>query len=224
MSDYLKICYGEKNRPYTDYPEKLANYLFEQCKMKDKSNLLEIGCGRGEILRHFKKLGLEVEGIDLSPESPNFNKDINVTVMNIETEKLPYADNYFDIVYSKSLLEHLIDPDKFMKEVYRVLKPDGILLTLVPDWESNYKIYFDDYTHKTPFSKLSLEHILAIHNFEKINVYKFRQLPLLWKYPKLNYISAIIAPFVPVRTKIKFLRWSRELMLIGIARKSKKEN
>mgnify|MGYP005991855427 FL=1 len=217
MSDYLKVCYGEENRPYTSYPEKLAKYLYDKYKMKNKNNLLEIGCGRGEILKSFKNFGLEVEGVDLSTEAREFNKNIKVQVLDIENDILPYPSNSFDIVFSKSVLEHLSNPDRYMKEAFRVLKPKGILLTLVPDWESNYKIYFDDYTHKTPFSKLSLEHILKINDFKEVNVYKFRQLPLLWKYPKLNYLSAMIAPFVPVRTKIKFLRWSRELMLISVA-------
>ena len=224
MNDYLKICYGENYRPYTDYPEKLASYLYDKCNMKDKNSLLEIGCGRGESLKNFKKLGLDVQGVDLSPEAQNFNKDINIQVVDINKNSLPFPDNSFDIVFSKSVLEHLSDPDNYMKEAYRVLKHDGVILTLVPDWESNYKIYFDDYTHKTPFVKLSLEYILALHNFKDVDVYKFRQLPLLWKYPKLNYISAMIAPFVPVRTKIKFLRWSRELMLVSIARKLDKGN
>jgi SAM-dependent methyltransferase len=219
MSDYLKVVYSEENTPYTEYPMKLAAYLFDAFSMKEKSNLLEIGCGRGEMLRNFKKLGLDVQGIDLSPEAPSFHEDIEIKVANVEEEKLPYEDNSFDIIYSKSVLEHFYYPERYMKEAFRVLKPNGILLTLVPDWESCYKIYFDDYTHRTPFSKIGLEDILKIHNFQDVHVYKFRQLPLLWKYPKLNFISDIIAPFVPVRTKTKFLRWSRELMLVSSATK-----
>lgn len=219
MSDYLKVVYSEENTPYTEYPEKLARYLYDAFNMKNKTTLLEIGCGRGEMLRNFKELGLVVEGIDLSPEAPSFNKDINIQVGNVEEERLPYPDNSFDIVYSKSVLEHFHYPERYMKEAFRVLKPDGLILTLVPDWESCYKIYFDDYTHRTPFSKIGLEDILKIHGFKDVHVYKFRQLPLLWKYPKLNFLSSTIAPFVPIRTKNKFLRWSRELMLVSIARK-----
>ncbi len=219
MSDYLKVVYSEENRAYTDYPKKLAKYLFDTFTMKSKTTLLEIGCGRGEMLSNFKDLGLNVQGIDLSPEAPSFQQNITIKVANIEEKKLPYEDNSFDIIYSKSVLEHFYYPERYMKEAYRVLKPGGILLTLVPDWESNYKIYFDDYTHRTPFTKVSLEDILKIHNFKDVNVYKFRQLPLLWKYPKLNYISNLIAPFVPIRTENKFLKWSRELMLISYATK-----
>lgn len=219
MSDYLNIVYSEENTPYTDYPQKLAKYLFDSFEFKQNQTMLEIGCGRGEMLRNFKNLGLDVFGVDLSPEAPKFNKDIEINVCDVENSTLPYKDNSFDIIYSKSVLEHFYYPERYMKEAYRVLKPKGKILTLVPDWEANYKTYFDDYTHRTPFTKTSLEDILKIHNFQDIFVYKFRQLPILWKYPKLNIISALIAPFVPVRTKNKFLRWSRELMLISIARK-----
>ncbi|MEA1956698.1 MAG: class I SAM-dependent methyltransferase [Campylobacterota bacterium] len=219
MSDYLNVVYSEENTPYTDYPKQLAKYLFDAFEMKRNHKMLEIGCGRGEMLRNFKELGLDVKGIDLSPKAPEFNKDIDIKVGNVEEEKLPYEDNSFDIVYSKSVLEHFYYPERYIKEVYRVLKPKGLILTLVPDWEANYKTYFDDYTHRTPFTSVSLNDILEIHNFKDVNVYKFRQLPLLWKYPFLNYFSAAISPFIPVRTKIKFLRWSRELMLISSARK-----
>ncbi len=217
MSDYLKVVYHEENIPYTTYPKKLAKYIFDIFNMQDKTTMLEIGCGRGEMLLNFKELGLLVQGIDLSPEAPSFQKDIDIKVGNVEEERLPYDDNTFDIVYSKSVLEHFYYPEKYMKEAYRVLKQNGIIVTLVPDWESCYKIYFDDYTHRTPFTAISLEDILKIHNFRNVNVYKFRQLPLLWKYPRLNYISNIVAPFVPVRTKNRFFRWSRELMLISYA-------
>ena len=77
------------------------------------------------------------------------------------------------------------------------------------------KKFFDDVTHKTPFTAISLAQITKLTGFEDVNAYSFRQLPLTWKYPILNFFSSIIAPFVPVRTTNKFFRWSRELMLIG---------
>ena len=74
-------------------------------------------------------------------------------------------------------------------------------------------------THRTPFTKVSLEDAYEIYGFKEVNIFKFRQLPIVWKYPLLNYFCALITPFIPVRTKKKFLRWSRELMLVGIGKK-----
>lgn len=215
MSNYLKVVYNEKDRPYTDYPERLCSYLFQVFQMAPGMKFLEAGCGRGEFLNNFKNLGLDVSGIDISDEAPGFQSDITIKVCDVEKEGIPYPDATFDIVYSKSFIEHLYYPEQYMKEACRILKSGGRLLTLVPDWESNYKTYFDDYTHRTPFSIVSLNDLYKIYGFEKVKVFKFRQLPVVWKYPYLNYFCAMISPFIPVRTKSKFFRWSRELMLCG---------
>lgn len=221
MSDYLKIVYDEGARPYTEYPEKLIHYLFNAFNIKEGMKLLEPGCGRGEHLRLFKNLGVDVYGLDLSPEAPLFAKDLNIKVCDLEKDKLPYPDNYFDVIYSKSFLEHLRDPSKFLNEAYRVLKPGGLLLSMVPDWESQYKKFYDDYTHVSPFTTISLKNIQLVAGFSSVEVYKFRQLPVVWKYPILNTLCAIVSPFILIRTKIPLLRWSRELMLVGSAKKPK---
>tara|TARA_B100000953_G_C18028458_1_gene422427 strand:+ start:394 stop:1062 length:669 start_codon:yes stop_codon:yes gene_type:complete len=212
---YITNKYDEKYYPYTDYSKLLCEYLASKYNITENKTLLEPGCGRCDHLHHFKNLKLNVLGMDVSNEVFNYSKDIDIKICNLEEENMPYDDNSIDIIYSKSFIEHLSKPDNFLKESYRVLKPGGLLLTLVPDWESNYKTYFDDYTHKTPFTIVSLGDAYKIHGFININAIKFRQLPIVWKYPVLNYICQIISPFVPVRTKNKFLRWSRELMLIG---------
>jgi len=219
MTDYLKVIYDEGSHPYTEYPAKLCSYLFQAFGMKPGMKFLETGCGRGEFLQHFHKLGLDCHGIDRSPEAAGFlaGAGILVGVCDVEKDRLPFADNTFDIIYNKSFLEHLRNPDVFLKEARRILKPGGLLLCLVPDWEANFKIYFDDFTHRTPFTDVSLRDIFKICDFERISVCKFRQLPVVWRYPMLNYFCAAISPFVPVRAKNKFLRWSRELMLVGSA-------
>lgn len=217
--NYLSVVYDKKSHPFTDYPKELCSYLFETFELKSGMKMLEPGCGRGEFLNNFKELGLEVVGVDISPEAASYKNDFEVKLCDVENEQLPFNDNTFDIVYSKSFIEHLYHPERYLIEAYRVLKPNGLLLTLVPDWESNYKTYYDDFTHRTPFTKNALIDAYKMYNFKEVNVFKFRQLPLVWKYPKLNLFCTFISPFIPVRTKNKFFRWSRELMLLGLGRK-----
>ncbi len=221
MSDYIEVVYSENNKPKTDYPDKLAGYLFNKFGMQKGQKILEPGCGRGEFLNGFRKMGMDVYACDLSPQAGEDLGGTEVKQTDIENESLPYGDNFFDVVYSKSLLEHFWKPDHYLKEVKRILKPGGIIITLVPDWESNYKIYFDDYTHRTPFTKVSLHDIHKMCDYENVQVIKFRQLPVVWKFSVLNCFCALIAPFIPVRTSNTFLRWSRELMLIGSGIKPK---
>ncbi len=220
---YLSVVYDEGSHPYTEYPMKLCHYLFQSFGLKPGMKLLEPGCGRGEFLKNFQDLGLEVHGVDISIEAKEFASGFSVDVCDVENESLPFEDESFDILYSKSFIEHLNKPERYLAEAYRVLKPGGKLITLVPDWESNYKIYYDDFTHRTPFTQLSLVDAYKMYGFSEINVYKFRQLPIVWKYPVINYLCAVISPFIPVRTKNKFLRWSRELMLVGYCTKPRNE-
>lgn len=216
---YLSTFYDLKSKPYTSYPELLTKYLFERFNLTTGSCLLEPGVGRGEHLKLFNKLGLDVEGFDVTKDAIDYSPELNITILDSDNDKWPYEDSTFDIVYSKSFIEHLNDPTKYVRESFRVLKPGGLLLTLTPDWEVNYKKFYDDYTHIKPFTKISLHNIQVAEGFEDVKVYKFRQLPIVWKYPALNWVCATIAPFVPVRTNQKFLRWSRELMLVGIGKK-----
>lgn len=140
-------------------------------------------------------------------------------IAKVGQEALPYPADLFDIVFSKSFVEHLENPMPYFGEAKRVLKPGGILITMVPDWESCYKIYFDDVTHKTPFTAVTLEDCYRMVGLANIHIEKFRQLPLVWRFPIVNLLCGLISPLVPPRTKGNFLRWSRELMLLGVASK-----
>ena len=223
MADYLNVVYDNQSHPKTNYPDQLARYLFDYFGMQPDQNILEPGCGRGEFLDGFRKLGMKCSGLDISPQAGFLLDGIEVSQINLDKDLLPYDEDSFNFIFHKSLLEHLGAPEHFMKESHRILKPGGMLISLVPDWESNYKIYFDDHTHRTPFTQISLTNIYHICDFTNVNVFKFRQLPIVWKYPALNIFCASIAPFVPVRTKQKFFRWSRELMLIGCGLKPYKK-
>ena len=83
-------------------------------------------------------------------------------------------------VYSKSFIEHFYYPEQVFKEIYRVLKPGGNVITLTPSWVDNMKVFYEDYTHRTPFTKMSLNDIHKLEGFIDISIKNFIQLPLIW--------------------------------------------
>lgn len=221
MKDYLDIVYGRSSKPLTNYPEQLVDYILGQAGIKERTglSLMEPGVGCGDHLRIFKEKGFVVRGLDISERSKEMSPDLNIDVMDSDGKTWPYEGCSFDVIYSKSFIEHLIDPEFFLSEAFRVLKPGGLMVTLTPDWVANYKKFYDDYTHKSPFTKVSLRNIKVSAGFVDVNSFTFRQLPYTWHNPFLNRLCALVAPFVPYRTQIKFFRWSRELMLMGYGTK-----
>ena len=179
--DYLTAVYSREEKPKTKYPRLLAEYLFGSfIKSTDKS-LLETGCGRGDMLEEFRKIGLKVQGTDLLKSAGLEYEKLEIVRNNIELEKLPFEDSSFDVIFSKSFVEHLYKPDIFFNEAMRVLKKNGILITLTPDWEVQVKKFYDDWTHKTPFTKVTLSNLYRVSGFSNIKVKYFKQLPILWK-------------------------------------------
>lgn len=220
--DYVDVIYNEQDRPLTTYPGKLARHLFDRYAMSPRQKLLDIGCGRGEFLAGFIACGVEGYGVDRSRAAEKYCPAAELRTSDLERDGIPYADGFFDIVYSKSVVEHFHEPDKLLLEMFRVLKPGGLAITLCPDWYFNYRIYFEDYTHRTPFMSSSLQAIHEIHGFENINVTRFRQLPILWDSGAwmlpLAELTRVLTPSF-LRAYSKWVRFSKEIMLLASASK-----
>ena len=221
MPDYLDVVYDKKIRPQTRYPFQLCEHLFLRFDMKKSNKLLDVGCGRGDFSKGFKELGLLVSGLDVIKSQSEMLKDIEIKYANIENDKFPFNDETFDIIFSKSVIEHLRNPDNFIKEIHRLLKPGGRIIILTPDWQSQRLIFYDDYTHCHPYTPISLRDLLKIHGFKEVSSEIFYQLPVLWKYPWLKIFSKFLQIFGPVKKihKNKFIRWSKELMILASGKK-----
>lgn len=220
MKDYLSIFYDNKKKPITKYPYKFTNYNIKRFNLNNKK-LLEIGCGRGDFINEFSKQNVNCFATDILTSAKKFLVDeVDFKQHDINKHKLPYDDNFFDAIYTKSLVEHLSEHSFFFNECKRVLKKDGVLMIYTPDWESQYLHFFDDITHIKPFTKITLENCFKMYGFNNYKIEKFYQLPFSWKFPFLKVILKIIAPFIPIRSKIRLLRFSKELMLLGYGYKS----
>ncbi len=218
---YLDVVYSEKEKPYTDYPYKLTEFIFEtfikEPNINRKYKLLDLGCGRGEYLNTFnKKYWIKAEG---------FDKEQISTLYPFKKGNLcytfPYKNEEFDIIFCKSVIEHFNNPDHIFSESKRILKPGGKFIILTPDWESDYRTFYEDHTHIRPFTIVSLENLFLIHKFRTVFVAKFRQLPFLWHlHPILFKICCFICNiagfFYNVRTKNKFIKFSKKRMIIGV--------
>lgn len=185
--------------------------------MKKGEKILDVGCGRGEFTKGFKDLGMEVFAIDREKSDSEILNGVEIKLTEIEKKSFPFRNKTFDYVFSKSVIEHFQNPDNFMNESYRVLKPGGRIIIMTPDWKSQRHMFYDDFTHVHPYTQNSLKDMLKVYNFQNIESEIFYQLPVLWKFPWLKIFSKCLQIFGPPKTtyKNKFIRWSRELMALG---------
>lgn len=214
---YLDVRYSEQARPYTDYPGKLSSYLSERyLRGHAGGKLLDLGCGRGEFLHGFAQLGFQATGFDRSrPSEPRFSEP--VVVGDYEKSGLPFASGEFSVIFNKSVLEHVREITPLLQECQRVLAPGGRMVSLVPDWTAQWRHFFDDWTHVRPFTLTGLRECIQSHGFEIKEAVRFRQLPLLWRHPYLNPLSDAAALLPSAFKRSKFVRFSKEWMLLVVA-------
>ena len=103
----------------------------------EANRLLDIGCGDGSLTLLLKeKAGAkEAFGIEISSEGMKAaqKKGISSFKLNVDEEDFPFEDEYFDAIFCGELIEHLFDPDRLLKEIYRVLTPGGFSIITTPN-------------------------------------------------------------------------------------------
>jgi len=165
------------------------------------ADLLEIGCGHGEVLLEAFRRGFRVSGIEISADAAAIANhclgEPVVAVGSIETR--PLARDRFDAVLAADVIEHVRDPEDFLLRVREMLIAGGILLLITPSLDSwtrrllrrrwmEYKV-----EHLYYFSALSIRLLLERCGFEEIRISPSR------KVLTIDYISRHFSRFrVPV--------------------------
>ncbi|NQT15659.1 MAG: class I SAM-dependent methyltransferase [Planctomycetes bacterium] len=105
---------------------RMLGQFIERFSLQNK-RCLEIGCGRGA----FQDLVDDYTGVDIST---SVRQCLHKPFYHASATSLPFEDNSFDAAWSIWVLEHIVDPEKALLEMRRVLKPGGLLL-LCPAWQ-----------------------------------------------------------------------------------------
>ena len=81
---------------------------------------MEPGVGHSDHLESFRK-NFIVRSLDGSEEAKEMSPDLEIDVIDADVKTWPYEDCSFDVIYSKSFIEHLTEPELFLSEAFRVL-------------------------------------------------------------------------------------------------------
>jgi ubiquinone/menaquinone biosynthesis C-methylase UbiE len=150
---FLTACEGY-NEFVSSEGEQLSrrlNAAFALAAVEPGMKVLDVGCGRGEILRHCARLGADSFGVDYALVAVKMSRDVieNTTgaagktaVGQADAKKLPFPTHSFDRVLMFDVVEHLYpwELHEALLEVYRVLKPDGrfVVHTAPNVWYDRY--------------------------------------------------------------------------------------
>lgn len=147
-------------------------------RAKKSGRILDIGCASGIFLLGMKsRPGWEAIGVEINPHAANIAKENQLDVFTGTLDAAAFPSNWFDAVTLWDVLEHLHDPTASLREIHRILKPDGILVIRVPNVSSRDAKWFgptwagwDSPRHLYVFGIDTLRKILETNNFQIENM------------------------------------------------------
>lgn len=117
---------------YSTNPQGWFPWLYSQMNFNGVYRLLEIGCGNGQLWEK-NTLNLRNREFFLSDSSEGMVKEVRekygsqFNCIVVDCEQIPFKDNYFDCIIANHVLFYLNDLNQGLKEIKRVLRPDGVL-------------------------------------------------------------------------------------------------
>jgi SAM-dependent methyltransferase len=97
-------------------------------------SLLDIGCGAGEYLKIGSDLGMNVTGYDVDSSIEEYiTKTYKFKVVTGNLDEDTFNEGSFDVIVLSHVIEHLNDPKLMVKNIYKFLKKDGILVLTMPN-------------------------------------------------------------------------------------------
>lgn len=152
---------------------RIIEKLLDTHLKKNKNVILDAGCGTGAEIIYLQKYG-EVHGLDLSKMAVDYCKKQGIkNVKTGDVSKLPYKDKTYDLICLLDVLEHTSNDKLVLKEMYRVLKPGGMLMMTVPAWPFLYSTHDRDQGHFKRYVKEDLRQLLVKTKFQEIKTSYF---------------------------------------------------
>jgi len=132
----------------------------------DRPHILDVGCGTGANLELLGEFG-DAEGVDVSTDALAFCRQRGLErVREGEAEKLPYDNSSFDLATGLDVVEHLDDDLAGLREMHRVLKPDGRILVFVPAFMFLWGVQDDISNHRRRYTLKELKEAVTKAGFE----------------------------------------------------------
>jgi SAM-dependent methyltransferase len=170
MSQDLQTIYANRfagiERSRDQVWKILTRHFFQQW-VNPQDVVLDVGAGFCEFINNIQakhKFALDLNPATLQKAGP----DVTVISQDV-TQRWPLDSDSVDIVFSSNFFEHLAskqDLELCLREIQRVLRPNGRLMVMGPNIRFCYDVYWDFFDHFLPLSDRSMAEALEITGFE----------------------------------------------------------
>jgi 2-polyprenyl-3-methyl-5-hydroxy-6-metoxy-1,4-benzoquinol methylase len=180
---YDNSYYGSSDKKFNAFIElwtvwsnnRLANKILKMTNIStinEKENLrvLDIGCGRGNLLKAFRRRKCDCFGVERD-DFPSNSPSSDITIIKEDFLNIDFDENSFDIIIIWHVLEHLTDPVSTLNKARKILKPMGNLVIAVPNIGSlqsklfgKHWFHLDLPRHTFHFNKEALTNMLETSN------------------------------------------------------------
>ncbi|HOV14076.1 MAG TPA: class I SAM-dependent methyltransferase [Spirochaetota bacterium] len=168
----------------------------------DNSNILEVGSATGLFLKFMKEKGHNATGIEICEESVSYGKkNYGVNLINTTLEEANFQQNSFDFIHFSHLIEHLNNPQDFLKTIYKILKIGGYAMITTPNskglfsniFNENWRCIVSD--HLFLFDKNNLKKMLLETYFKIVGMKTWGGIPAGYKF---KFIKKFFDKFVKI--------------------------
>ena len=134
--DYDDFLHRQETNPLAE-ATVLKNLKLIKPYFKSHPKLLEVGCMHGYFLKKAREIGFDVTGLEKSKNAAIYGKKIfGLDIKDGDLSDAKFKANSFDIIFISHVIEHLPNPKKDLKVLKKILKPNGLLVILCPNFNS----------------------------------------------------------------------------------------
>lgn len=128
-------AYNESVKFLYDLKESRIHKCIDVMNRLPPGDLLDIGCSTGEWAIYWKGKGWRCSGIDIDEKHITIACEHGIEAKRADLNKdtLPFVKDSFDLIFAGEVIEHLVDTDSFLSEMYRCLRPGGRIIITTPN-------------------------------------------------------------------------------------------
>jgi 2-polyprenyl-3-methyl-5-hydroxy-6-metoxy-1,4-benzoquinol methylase len=171
MSEFNNHYEGKEG--YGVSKRRLSAILFLLGNIKNKK-IIDIGCGNGYLGKALKEKKAIVHGCDISNDAVSqAKKELDRAFQfDASSNNFEEIEEKYDIIISTELIEHLLEPEKFLENLKKILKPDGFIVLTTPNflmWSNRIKMFLGKFEYReTGFWDRGHIHFFTYYSLKKV--------------------------------------------------------